>query len=107
LIVINDILEEVYKKTEEHKVIVPDLTLDMISDVVDLTGPRRLIRSIIKSLEVTLNATVDMKNISGLLEPKLIGDVLILPGYSFTASANHYKENQSGLPFVTHHYTGS
>jgi alpha 1,6-mannosyltransferase len=107
LMVINDILEEVRKKTEEHKVVVPDLTLDMIGDVVDLTGPRRLTRSIIKSLEVTLNATVDMKNISGLLEPKLIGDVLILPGYSFAASANHYEENQSGPPFVTHHYAGS
>jgi mannosyltransferase OCH1-like enzyme len=107
LMVINDILEGVRKKTEEHKVKVPDLTLDMIGDVVDLTGPRRLTRSIIKSLEVTLNATVDMKSISGLLEPKLIGDVLILPGYSFAASANRYEENQSRPPFVTHHYAGS
>lgn len=104
--VIDDILEGLRNKTEEHKVAVADLTLDMIGDVVDLTGPRRMTTSLIKSLEMTLNETIDIKNISTLYEPRLVGDVLILPGYSFAASSNHYQGTQ-GPALVTHHYAGS
>lgn len=104
--IINDILEGLHEKTKEHKVTVADLTLDMIGDVVDLTGPRRMTRSIVKSLELLLNDIIDDRNISCLLEPKLISDVLILPGYSFAASSNHYDEEQ-GPALITHHYAGT
>jgi alpha 1,6-mannosyltransferase len=109
--VIDDILEGLREMTNKHNVTVAGLTLDMISeigDVCDLTGPRRMTRSIVKSLNLILNDIIDDRNISNLLEPKLIGDVLILPGYAFAASSNHYKEHQSlGPPLLTHHYAGS
>ena len=38
--------------------------------------------------------------------PKLIGDVLIMPGVSFAASQNGYATDQ-GDALVTHHYEGS
>jgi alpha 1,6-mannosyltransferase len=49
---------------------------------VDLTGPRRFTNSVFKSLDLMLNGTTADWNISYLLEPKLVGDVLILPRYS-------------------------
>lgn len=78
----------------------------MVGDVVDITGPRRMTRGIIKSLKSILNDAFDERNITGLVEPVLVGDVLILPGYSFAASSNHYKEDK-GPALVTHHYAGS
>lgn len=104
--VIEDILMDLQKAAKEHEVPVKDLTLEMLPDVVDLTGPKRMTRSIVKSMEMTLDDTVDDRNISGLLTPKLVGDVLILPGNSFAASQNGYPEDQ-GPPFVAHHYAGS
>jgi len=48
------------------------------------------------------------QNISNLLEPKLIGDILVLPGFSFALSSNHYTEDQKqGPPLVKHHYAGT
>ena len=105
--IIDDILDGVRETTEKHKVKVTDLTLEMIGDVVDFTGPRRLTRSVFKSLTWILNDTVDHRNASDLMEPKLIGDVLILPGYAFAASSNHYAADQAGTPLVTHHYAGT
>ncbi|ODM23660.1 hypothetical protein SI65_01249 [Aspergillus cristatus] len=107
--VIEDIINAVHKKTEEHHIPISLLTKDMLGDVVDFTGPRRLTISVLKSLELTLNETIDQKSIHNLLDPKLVGDVLILPGYSFAASSNRYGTNQNltGPPLVTHHYAGS
>lgn len=102
--VINGIVEGMRKKTEEHNVSVPDL---IIGNIVDFTGPRRLTTGVFKSSEVTLNHATDIKSISNLTEPRLISDVLILLGYSFAASMNHYEENQGGKSLVIHHYAGS
>ncbi|ELR06628.1 hypothetical protein VC83_00379 [Pseudogymnoascus destructans] len=105
-VIIDDILEGVREKADKYEIAIADLTLDMIGDVCDLTGPRRMTRSIMKSLRLTLDETVDERNISNLYEPKLIGDVLVLPGFSFAASTNHYKEEQEPA-LLTHHYASS
>ncbi|CAI7567442.1 unnamed protein product [Penicillium glandicola] len=108
MMVIDDIMDAIDQKTEEFQVSVSELTLDMAGDVIDFTGPRRLTRGILKSLELALNETVDMESISNLLEPVLVGDVLILPGYSFAASSNAYgNETEIGPSLVQHHYAGS
>lgn len=109
LMVIEDILEGVRTKVDEHNVTIGGLKLDMIGDVVDFTGPRRMTRSVIKSLESSLGEKVEVKDISSLEEPMLIGDVLILPGISFAASSNRYEKEQVHLSpaLVTHHFAGS
>ncbi|EUC27257.1 glycosyltransferase family 32 protein [Bipolaris zeicola 26-R-13] len=94
--VIDDILEE-------------DLTLKMMGDVVDLTGPRRLTTIIFRSLEKKLK-TINPTEVHSILQPVLLKDVLILPGRSFAASANKYTPEQEALlppQLVTHHYAGS
>ncbi|KAJ5501140.1 hypothetical protein N7453_005957 [Penicillium expansum] len=94
-----------------HLLMVIDDIMDgiqMTGDVIDFTGPRRLTRGILKSLEAARNETIDMASISNLLEPVLVEDVLILPGYSFAASSNTYSvENVTGPSLVQHHYAGS
>ncbi|CAE7026497.1 hypothetical protein CFE70_003773 [Pyrenophora teres f. teres 0-1] len=108
--VIDDILLTLREKTAEHNIGVEAASLDIMGDVVDFTGPRRLTRSVFKSLGRMLNRTVDVGDVQELLQPKLVGDVLVMPGRSFAASANRYKEvEETELPprLVTHHYAGT
>ncbi|CAG8159500.1 unnamed protein product [Penicillium nalgiovense] len=108
LMVIDDIMDGIRQKTEEYQVPVSELTLDMAGNVIDFTGPRRLTDGVLKSLELARNETIDMASISNLLEPVMLEDVLILPGYSFAASSNRYdNENVIGPSLVQHHYAGS
>lgn len=106
--VVDDILEGLHEKTKEYNITIAEMTWTMVGDVVGLTGPRRMTRSILKSLEETLGDDFDEGSIVALSQPKLVGDVLILPGYSFALSSNHYKpEDTQGPAFVTHHFDGS
>jgi len=59
LMVINDILEDFRQKCKEHNVKLPDLTLPMVGHVVDITGPKRMTRGIVKSLELMIKETID------------------------------------------------
>jgi mannosyltransferase OCH1-like enzyme len=105
--VVDDIIEDVGLKSSEHNVTIAELNMEMIGDVVDITGPRRMTSGIFKSLSRMLNRTVDAEDSQELLEPKLIGDVLILPGFSFALSSNAYEEGLETPALVVHHYAGS
>ncbi|KAH7355733.1 hypothetical protein BKA66DRAFT_475128 [Pyrenochaeta sp. MPI-SDFR-AT-0127] len=108
--VIEDIVQTTQQMMHQYKVSVENITLAMAGDIVDFSGPRRLTLGIFKSLGRTLNRTVGPDEISEIVEPKLVGDVLVMPGRSFAASANRYKaEEEEKLPpkLVTHHYAGT
>ena len=108
LMVVDECIDAVRQKMKEHKVGVADLTIDMIGDVVDFSGPRRLTRGILKSLSLTLNSMIEGHNITNITEPRLIGDVLVLPDYAFANSMNEqYGDKGKGQRLVTHHYAGS
>ena len=108
LMVLEDILVGLREKTEEYNITIAEMTWAMVGDVVDLTGPRRMTRSILKSLKASLGGNFDENSIAAIFEPKLVGDVLILPGYSFALSSNHYKSEDPQSPaLVTHHFDGS
>lgn len=106
---IGDIVELIGEKTKAHNLdSVEQLTPAMAGDVVDTTGPRIFTKSIIKSLEQVLQAPIDKDSIKNLRHPKMVGDVLILPGYSFAAESNHYNADEVlGPPLVTHHAAGT
>lgn len=104
--VIEDILDRLRNVMKERNVTVGGLTMEMVGDVVDSTGPRRFTRGILKSLEARYNAT--LKDVQELVKPKLAGDVLVLPGYAFAATSNRYPEGMVvPPPLVTHHFAGS
>jgi hypothetical protein len=46
---------------------------DMVGDVVDITWPRKLADGVLKNLE-----KMSGKQISNSVEPKLVGDVLVM-----------------------------
>lgn len=89
---------------------VAELTPAMVGDVVDATGPRRFTQSILTSLGESLGerGSVDVNTIKNLRKPKLVGNVLILPGFSFAAESNHWPPDWILTPpLVTHHGLGS
>lgn len=108
LLVIESIVQAFREKSREHDVAIAELTMDMIGDVVDSTGPRRMTHGIMDSLKSNLQDDFSEESTYLLMEPMLVGDVLILPGYSLAASSNHYEEGVELPPaFVTHHFASS
>ncbi|KAK3352578.1 hypothetical protein B0T25DRAFT_542301 [Lasiosphaeria hispida] len=107
--VVENIMDGLKAKVKKHNVTIAELDRPMIGDIVDFTGPRRLTRSIFQSLEK--NMTIPRDTVYNLLKPKLVGDVLIMPGYSFAASSNRYGNmtDKANLnpKLVKHHYAGS
>lgn len=108
LTVVEDCLEGLLSRANELNVGMQDLRRDMIDDIVDVSGPRRLTRGIQKSLSKTLEREIGNDDIAHISQPKLIGDVLVLPDYAFADSMNQqYGDKKIGQVLVTHHYAGS
>lgn len=104
--VVDAVVKGLYDIARENDVGPEGITLDMIPDVVDVTGPKKMTIGIVESLSQMLNRTVDDRDIARGKEPRLVGDVVVLPGNAFAARQNGYPTDQ-GDKLVTHHYAGS
>ncbi|QSZ33704.1 hypothetical protein DSL72_005275 [Monilinia vaccinii-corymbosi] len=107
-VIINDALARIRKEAADHNVELRDFKMEMVSDVVDVTGPKAMTNAIIKSLSAQLGEQLDDRNISStkLKKPTLLGDVLILPGGAMAALQNGMPKDE-GEYLVSHHYSGS
>ncbi|KAK4442437.1 glycosyltransferase family 32 protein [Podospora aff. communis PSN243] len=108
--VVEDILDGIAEVCGRNNVSVGGLGVGMVEDVVDFTGPTRFTRSVMRSLGETMGVEVDWMGLTRLWKPRLVGDVLIFPGYAFAKDANEYSEEEEkrlGQILVTHHYAGS
>ena len=78
-------------------------------DVIDTTGPGVFTECIYQDLSIITGTNVSSSNLTGLTEPRLIGDVLILPVTSFAPGLPHSNakgvEDESAL--VQHLFAGS
>ncbi|KAK6611348.1 glycosyl transferase [Botrytis cinerea] len=104
--VIHDILDELNEIAKRNDVLIEGIELSMISDVVDITGPKRMTWGIIKSLKEILGRELDDRDVGELRSARLIHDVLILPGNAFAGTQNGFKK-EKGKVFVNHHYAGT
>ncbi|PWY83772.1 hypothetical protein BO94DRAFT_114621 [Aspergillus sclerotioniger CBS 115572] len=91
---------------ERNNVTVEGVTMEMIPDVVDASGPQALTLAVLGSLSRGLGERVGRMNITGVREPRLLGDVLVLPQAAFAARQGGYPSDQ-GPYLVSHHYAGS
>lgn len=111
--VVDDIVQSVADLAKANNATISQLNMTMVPDVVDLTGPKRFARSVTKSVAATLDQTDGWDGWDDyyeILEPRLAGDVLILPGYSLSAQFNAYEEEDQervGPSLVVHHYAGT
>lgn len=117
LTAVEGVLQGLHDVARENNVDVAGITATppMMGDIVTFCGPRRMTRSIFQSLQRMLKMSDDEfraveSSVWFAVEPKLLGDVLILPGFSFARSMNFYDETVTaslGPPLVEHHYAGS
>ncbi|KAL1861688.1 hypothetical protein Daus18300_008656 [Diaporthe australafricana] len=112
LAVANDLAHAMADLAKENNVTISQLNKEMVGDVVGFSGPKRFAKSVMKGVEVAANANGDgwegWEPYHEILEPKLAGNVLILPGYALAASYNAYEEQDKvGPSLVVHHYAGT
>lgn len=117
LTAVEGVLQGLHDVAKENGLDVAGITATppMMGDIVTFCGPRRMTRSIFQSLQRMLGMSDDeFRAIETStwfsIEPQLVGDVLILPGYSFARSMNFYDDTVSSSlapPLVEHHYAGS
>lgn len=101
-------LDNLVQKADELNVDIKGHNVNLIGDIVDISGPRRLILGIRESLSRMLDRDVEVTGISSISEPKLTRDVLVLPIYAFADSMNQqFGYNMKGWKFVIYHYAGS
>ncbi|KAK7932180.1 hypothetical protein PG985_002892 [Apiospora marii] len=106
--VVDDIIASIRETARTQGLSVAQLNMTNIPDVVHFTGPVRFAKSVLHSLG--LDKGDKEKKYHKLLEPTLVEDVLILPGYALAASMNHYEpedRDRVGPSLVVHHYAGS
>lgn len=104
--VIRYIVEELEASARDYNTTISGLTMQTISDVVDVTGPQAMTRAILGSLEDEYQTPIGRSNIYNLTEPRLIGDVLVLPNAAFAAAQGGWPKDK-GPYLVSHHYAGS
>lgn len=104
--VLRYIIVALEKSALDYNTTISGLTMQTISDVVDVTGPQAMTRGIFQSLEKELGIPVGRPNISDLYEPVLLGDVLVLPNAAFAAMQGGWPTDR-GPYLVEHHYAGS
>ena len=104
--VINTAFAGIYAIAEKNNVDLEHLQLWMFPDVVNIAGPKRMTLGVLESLSEDLNRLVDDRMISNTKEPRLVGDVLVMPNNAFAASQAGHPTDR-GPVLVTHHYAGS
>ena len=78
-------------------------------EVLDSTGPALFTRSVIETIAIQTNTDFTWKNISGMSEPRLYGDILILPINAFGSGQAHSHSGPGDGPdvLVRHLFAGS
>jgi mannosyltransferase OCH1-like enzyme len=104
--VIDTAVAGIYATAKKHDIDIKHLELWMFPDVVNIAGPKRMTIGILESLSRAMNRLVDDRMISDTKEPRLVGDVLIMPNNAFAALQAGYPTDR-GPVLVTHHYAGS
>lgn len=104
--VIKYVVDKLKATAAQHHVTTAGLNMTMINDVVDLTGPQAMTVAMLQNLQREMGAPVGRANITGVKEPILFQDVLVLPNAAFAARQGGYPTDR-GPYLVEHHYAGS
>ena len=108
--VITMVVEALKKARTKHQISVGEHD-PTDEEVMTLTGPVIWTEAVFKVLSETMKTTIDARNVTGLKEPKLFGDVLILPINAFGSGQEHSNSwRGDGNPpdaLVRHSWKGS
>ncbi|EFE41207.1 hypothetical protein TRV_04073 [Trichophyton verrucosum HKI 0517] len=104
--VVDDVVHQLLDIAKQKGVGPEGITLEMISDVVEVTGRKKMTAKIIESLSKTLNKEIKDGDLvkNGSNEPQCLDDIIILPVPAF---ASYNNPTPQGRVLVTHHHAGT
>jgi mannosyltransferase OCH1-like enzyme len=78
-------------------------------DVLAITGPRGWTLTIYAALSAAAGSNITWHNLTGMREPRLFGDILVLPIDGFATGLRHSGSTLEGSPdaMVRHEFSGS
>ncbi|CAG8130113.1 unnamed protein product [Penicillium olsonii] len=104
--VVKYVVEKLQASAAEHNITTAELNMTMISDVVDVTGPQAMTVALLQNLEKEMEMPIGRANITHIMQPTLLQDVLVLPNAAFASLQAGHPEDR-GPYLVEHHYAGS
>ncbi|KAF3484068.1 alpha 1,6 mannosyltransferase [Arthroderma uncinatum] len=104
-VVVDDVVRELYDIAKKKGVGPEGIKLEMISDVVEVTGRKKMTAKIIESLSKTLQKEIVDTDLTNGKEPQYLDDVVILPVPAFASYDGNPKPQ--GEVLVTHHHAGT
>ena len=109
-LLVQRVLENVRDMAERQKTSIRHMEVDTIQEVLQSTGPAAVTNALFDYATNITQSTVTYKNFTKMPEPKLIGEVVILPIHAF--GARHqvewagFKEDRNQV-LVHHYFSGS
>ncbi len=106
--ILNEVIEALNKLAKKHKTTVANLT-PSDDEVTQTTGPVIWSRVVFESLSIATNTKVTYRNVTGIKEPRLFGDILVLPIDGFGTGQPHSGSNRDGAEsaLIRHQFKGS
>ena len=100
LAVVEDVVAAVQQTMQFYGLdAVDNVTAAMTGDAAAFSGPGRLTRAVVRSLEETMGREVDGDEVSTVLMPKLVDHVLVMPRCSFATSVGLSGDDEElGMP---------
>ncbi|EME38344.1 glycosyltransferase family 32 protein [Dothistroma septosporum NZE10] len=106
--VIRYIVDAALDKLEELGANTAKIVAHTTDDVLDSTGPHVFTKSVLEALSSQMGRPVDYRDLSNIDEPRLLGDVLIMPISSFASGQEHPASGAWGndQQLISHHWKG-
>ncbi|OJJ45148.1 hypothetical protein ASPZODRAFT_100364 [Penicilliopsis zonata CBS 506.65] len=104
--VIRYIVAGLQESAAQYQTSISGLTMQTISDVVNVTGPQAMTVAILENLRLEMGEPVGFADLVNVTRPMLLQDVLVLPDAAFAASQAEWPKDR-GEYLVEHHYEGS
>ena len=105
---VRNVIEALHALAERHHVTIPELQ-PTDDEVIAVSGPLIWTKAVMQSLSEATGSIVDYRNFTGMTEPRLVGDVLVLPidGFGTGQPHSNAKTDESGDAYVRHMWKGS
>lgn len=105
---VQDVVEALHAIADSYQTSISELEVTD-DEVLRISGPVIWTKAVMRTLSEVSSTTVDYRNFTGMTEPRLFGDVLVLPIDAFGTGQPHSnsRKDGSGNAFVRHMFKGS
>lgn len=106
--VVEEVVKGLHALAAKNSTSIPELNPND-EEVIEVSGPYIWTKVILKYMSETTGTHIDYRNMTGMKEPRVIADVLVLPIDGFGAGQPHSNSNTDGTGnvYVRHLWKGS